>query len=254
MIPSPILKVFSTLRAREVRCLLMGGQACVLYGAAEFSRDTDLAVLAEPDNLERFSDALRDLAASVIAVPPFEPGYLDRGHAVHFRCQADGAQGMRIDVMSRMRGVPEFPVLWERRNTFTLNGGDSGPVDVDVMALPDLVSAKKTRRDKDWPMIRRLVEAHYWTHQEQATSARVEFWLRELRTAALLVDCVRAYPGLAARVGRDRSACALALHEDVAGVEVALGDEMESERSADRAYWKPLLKEIEGLRADARRS
>ena len=24
----------------------MGGQACVLYGAAEFSRDTDIAVLA----------------------------------------------------------------------------------------------------------------------------------------------------------------------------------------------------------------
>ena len=25
----------------------MGGQACVLYGAAEFSRDTDLAILAD---------------------------------------------------------------------------------------------------------------------------------------------------------------------------------------------------------------
>jgi hypothetical protein len=30
----------------------MGGQACVLYGAAEFSRDTDLAILASPANLE----------------------------------------------------------------------------------------------------------------------------------------------------------------------------------------------------------
>ena len=28
---------------RRVRALLMGGQACVFYGAAEFSRDTDLA-------------------------------------------------------------------------------------------------------------------------------------------------------------------------------------------------------------------
>ncbi len=25
----------------------MGGQACVFYGAAEFSRDTDLAILAD---------------------------------------------------------------------------------------------------------------------------------------------------------------------------------------------------------------
>ena len=31
--------------------LLMGGQACVLYGAAEFSRDTDLAILASSENL-----------------------------------------------------------------------------------------------------------------------------------------------------------------------------------------------------------
>ena len=31
----------------------MGGQACVFYGAAEFSRDTDLAILARSENLER---------------------------------------------------------------------------------------------------------------------------------------------------------------------------------------------------------
>ncbi len=37
----------------RVRALLMGGQACVLYGAAEFSRDTDLLILADPANLER---------------------------------------------------------------------------------------------------------------------------------------------------------------------------------------------------------
>jgi hypothetical protein len=30
----------------------MGGQACVFYGAAEFSRDTDLAILANSANLE----------------------------------------------------------------------------------------------------------------------------------------------------------------------------------------------------------
>lgn len=39
------------MRAHRVRALLMGGQACVWYGAAEFSRDTDFAILAEPANL-----------------------------------------------------------------------------------------------------------------------------------------------------------------------------------------------------------
>lgn len=36
---SPIPKVLSSMRAHSVGSLLMGGQACVLYGAAEFSRD-----------------------------------------------------------------------------------------------------------------------------------------------------------------------------------------------------------------------
>lgn len=49
------------MRKHQVRCLLMGGQACVLYGAAEFSRDTDLAVLASEGNAARLADAMQDL-------------------------------------------------------------------------------------------------------------------------------------------------------------------------------------------------
>ena len=72
MIPNPIHKVLSTLSSRRVRHLLMGGQACVFYGAAEFSRDTDIAVLADPANLDRLAIALADLQAECIAVPPLE--------------------------------------------------------------------------------------------------------------------------------------------------------------------------------------
>lgn len=42
------------MAARPVHARLMGGQACVFYGAGEFSRDMDLAILAEPDNLARW--------------------------------------------------------------------------------------------------------------------------------------------------------------------------------------------------------
>ncbi len=52
----------------------MGGQACVLYGAAEFGRDVDLL----------------------------------RGHAVHFRCQHPEVSNLRLDVMSVMRGLDPF--------------------------------------------------------------------------------------------------------------------------------------------------
>ena len=69
MTRNPIRKVLSTLRSHNVRFLLMGGQACVFYGAAEFSRDTDIVILAETANLKKLSSALRSLDADPIAVP-----------------------------------------------------------------------------------------------------------------------------------------------------------------------------------------
>ncbi len=132
----------------------MGGQACVLYGAAEFSRDTDVAVLAEAENLDRLQQALDELEADCIAVPPFAAEYLVRGHAVHFRCRHPDARGMPIDVMSVMRGVAPFEELWQRRTTLEVASG----LCIELVSLPDLVDTKKTQRDKDWPMLRRLVE------------------------------------------------------------------------------------------------
>jgi len=45
------------------------------------------------------------------------------------------------------------------------------------LSLPDLVQAKKTQRDKDWPMIRRLVEAHYFQSRGKPKMAHLEFRL-----------------------------------------------------------------------------
>jgi len=86
----------------------MGGQACVFYGAAEFSRDTDLAILANSENLAKLKNALEDLQATVIAIPPFEAKYLRKGHAVHFRCHHPEASGMRVhDQNARRRFFSE---------------------------------------------------------------------------------------------------------------------------------------------------
>ena len=51
LIPTPILTVLSTFRKNGVQTLLMGGQACVFYGAAQVTKDIDPALLAEPANL-----------------------------------------------------------------------------------------------------------------------------------------------------------------------------------------------------------
>ena len=79
LIPSPIRSSLATLQAHGVPCLLMGGQACVLYGGAEFSRDLDLIVAARPDALDQLQHALAALRAESIALPPFQLAALERG-------------------------------------------------------------------------------------------------------------------------------------------------------------------------------
>lgn len=224
----------------------MGGQACILYGAAEFSRDADFAVLSSAENIERLRRALEGLRAEVIAVPPFERRYLERGHAIHFRAHHAEAEGFRIDVMSTLRGVDPFPRLWERRSTFDLPGVGG----VEVLSLPDLVASKKTQRDKDWVMIRRLVEASYARDASSPNAERIAFWLRELRTPEILLSCALSFPEEAREVAPTRPATAAALQRSQRAVEAALLEEEARERALDREYWRPLRTELEAMRRE----
>ena len=225
----------------------MGGQACVLYGAAEFSRDTDVTVLAEAENLRRLQSALAELHAERIAVPPFEQRYLELGLAVHFRCRQSEAEGQRVDVMSQMRGVAEFPVLWERRTTLDTQGET-----LELLALPDLVQAKKTQRDKDWPMIARLVEANYHEHYASPSAEQIEFWFRELRSPELLLEMATRFRERGQQCVGQRPLLAAAFAADSAALAQALRGEEDREREADREYWRPLRAELERLRHAAR--
>ena len=222
----------------------MGGQACVFYGAAEFSRDTDFAILADNANLARLRQALAELQGKVIAVPPYELKYLQRGHAIHFRCQHPEAVGMRVDIMSKMRGVDPFPKLWRRRTTIEL----PERLECDLLSLPDLVQAKKTQRDKDWPMIRRLVEAHYFQNRQNPGRTQIQFWLRELRTPALLIEIAQSHVASCRRLQGKRPLLTIAASGKMNELEGALRDEETTERELDKAYWLPLRKELEKLR------
>jgi hypothetical protein len=222
----------------------MGGQACVFYGAAEFSRATDFAILADAANLARLRKALAELQAELIAVPPFAIRYLRRGHAIHFRCQHPEALRMRVDVMSRMRGVDPFTRIWQRRTTLQIPGGEK----CDLLSLPDLVQAKKTQRDKDWPMIRRLVEAHYFENQRKPSPAQIRFWFQELRTPELLVELASRYRKTCGQRVRQRPLLAHAQSGKTTELEQALLAEETAERQRDKEYWLPLRRELEKLR------
>jgi hypothetical protein len=232
------------MQSYRVRALLMGGQACVLYGAAEFSRDIDLAIVAGPANLSRLRAALAELRADVIAVPPFELKYLRKGHAVHFRCSAPDVAGLRIDVMTKMRGVDAFQKLWERRVTLRAEDGTS----YQLMSLLDLAKAKKTQRDKDWPMIRRLIEGDYFKHREQPKPQHLRLWFLELRTPELLLEIASAHSEVCGKLLKRRPLLKFASSSNEAALIEALAMEEKAEREADRRYWAPLKAELEHLR------
>ena len=250
MTPSPIGKVLSTFRKHRVRALLMGGQACILYGAAEFSRDVDVAVAADDKNLNRLRRALSELQADPVFVPPLGPEVLLLGHACHFRVQIPEGQGIRIDVMSVMHGCDSFEELWKRRRRPRIPNVGM----VNLLGLSDLVRAKKTQRDKDWPMVRRLVEADFDKHSKNPAKEQILFWLREARNPHLLAELCRRFSRWARQVAKERPAVRDALQGDIEQAEKALRQEEEIFRSADRVYWQPLRAQLFQWRRAARKS
>ena len=110
-----------------------------------------------------------------------------------------------------------------------------------MLGLEDLVACKKTRCDKDWPMVRRLVDAHYLATSIDPTPERMRFWLRELRTPRFLVDCARRAPELAREVGSEREATAIAVRVSLGNdadeaIVTGLASEEARERAADEVY------------------
>lgn len=241
---SPIPTVLSILWKHRVKALLMGGQACILYGAAEFSRDVDIAASVDPADLDRLRSALKGLDARPVFFPPLSESVLKRGHACHFRCHAAGLMKVRLDVMSVMRNADPFEKLWARRARLSVPGVGIIP----VISLKDLVQIKKTQREKDWPMLKRLVEADIVRARAPIPARRVRFWLRECRTVERLSQLAAQFPRLAKAESRNRSSLKLAMSGDTAGAERELVKEQQREKELDRQYWAPLRAELERWR------
>jgi hypothetical protein len=244
LIQTPIRQVLLTIQASGTRTLLMGGQACVFYGAAQVSKDVDFLILADEANLKKLHTALATLAATRIAVPAFDSDVLARGHAVHFRCAAPGVEGLRIDVMSRLRDLSCFNDLWERRTVI----GDADGNEFHLLSVPDLVQAKKTQRAKDWPVIEALVSIHFRENSANPQPDWLEFWLGEARSPELLIDLTARFPTATSSLLATRPLLALARSGNLPDLRAALDAEVRAEQDKDRCYWEPLKREIEAFR------
>lgn len=227
-----------------MKCLLIGGQACIIYGAVEFSRDSDFVILADTGNVQRLQKALKVLKAGPVYLPEFQIEYLRKGHACHFRCEARDVEGLRIDILSILRGCDSFMELWRRRKTVAIKKG----MGIDVIGLPDLVRSKKTQRDKDWFMIRRLMENDIALSKDRPSSNKIKWWLAESRTPEHLRMLAGRHLRFAKEMAAKRPLLNCAIKGDLTALSKALFEEEQLERRKDIEYWKPLRKELEMLR------
>lgn len=244
MILSPIHKALLIFRNCNVRFLLMGGQACILYGGAEFSRDIDFSIGVDAGNLAAVKKALTVLDAETVFVPELNEQVLSRGHACHFRCRSEGVEGLRIDLMAKMRGCSDFEELWKRRSIVELP--EIGAI--GLLSLSDLIQAKKTQREKDWPMIRRLIETDIAQNSLNPDMGKIDLWFRECRTPVLLVQLAAQYMEVYKKTTTSRPLLTAALERNMEKLESLLQKEEMDEKIKDREYWLPLRKELEQWR------
>ena len=97
-------------------------------------------------------------------------------------------------------------------------------------------------------MIRRLVEAHYFQNRKKPRMAQIKFWLRELRTPALLIEVAQSNAKSCRKLVAERALIANAALGKSDELERALRDEETAERDRDKLYWLPLRMELEKLR------
>lgn len=130
-IPPDLIEMFSEFAGAGVRYLLVGGHAVSAHGKPRSTKDVDLWLAPDADNIERACDALH-----AFGVPPEIIAAL-RGAGVDDIVWL-GRAPTRIDLLQRLPGV-EFETAWRRRVVLELDG-----VSISVIGKEDLIRNKRS--------------------------------------------------------------------------------------------------------------
>ena len=138
MIQSPEFKeLLNAMAAREVRYLVIGGYAVMLYTEPRFTKDLDLWIALDEENARSVFDTLREFGAPLAGLTAAD--FAAPGHFYQM-----GRPPLRVGIMMAVPGG-DFEAAWARRNVVDLDG-----LAVSFVSSDDLIALKLAAgRDRD---------------------------------------------------------------------------------------------------------
>jgi len=135
--------VFASFQKHDVRYVVIGGIAAVLYGVPRATFDLDILIESTPENAQHLLDALLDAGMGTAVLTNVEEILLNEITIFKDR--------VRIDVQTSTPGL-QFQNAWSRRNTLEYQGQP-----FYIASREDLISSKKAAgRDVELEDVRLL--------------------------------------------------------------------------------------------------
>jgi hypothetical protein len=121
--------VFKSFQQHEVRYLVIGGIASILYGVPRATFDLDILIEATPENARRLLDAM--IAAGLGTASLTSPENVLANEITIFRDR------IRLDVQTSTPGIT-FARAWEHRKTVIYQGQE-----FFILSKQDLIASKR---------------------------------------------------------------------------------------------------------------
>jgi len=136
-------EVFKSFQQHDVRYVVIGGIAAVLYGVPRATFDLDILIEASPQNVQRLIDALIDAGMGTATLTSSDE--ILSNEITIFKDR------VRIDVQLSTPGL-QFETSWSKKQTMQYQGQE-----FYVVSLEDLIRSKRAAgRDVDLEDIRLL--------------------------------------------------------------------------------------------------
>ena len=123
MLSQDFREFIELLNSNEVRYLIVGGYAVAVHGYPRYTKDLDLWIYADPENVEKLIGALKQFGFGSLGLTPDD--FLTPDQVIQL-----GYPPNRIDLLTSLKGV-DFKNAYESRDQIEIDGLFADFVDLE---------------------------------------------------------------------------------------------------------------------------